>query len=388
MNLKTDVVPVVKEAFSEFQEDEAGQLGAALAYYAMFSLFPLLLLLVAALGFVLQYWDEAIDVQKQILGAVSRNFSPQLSETLSGILTGVKSDAGGATIIGLVTLLMGASGVFQQLDMSFNKIWKVPKPVGPSSIVQTIIKTVRTRLFSFGMVLAVGFLLLVSMALTGISQALLQGFSDLPVVGSVAGFTLGILLSLLLNTLVFALLFKYLPDTVVHWRDVWLGAAITALIWELAKYILAWYIGRSAQSYSAYGAVGAVLVLMVWIYFSSQILFLGAEFTEAYSRHRGSRADNPNLTREVAEARAAEEGETLPDPEPEPHAKAPAPRPAPSSAPNPASIKTVAVASGAGVAVGLLGAIVAALVGVVLGVRKLVGGVGRIGRKRATKAPK
>lgn len=387
MNLKTEFVPVLKEAFSEFLEDEAGQLGAALAYYAMFSLFPLLLLLVAALGFVLRYWDNAIDVQQQILGAVSRNFSPQLSETLSGILTGVKSQAGGATIVGVITLLMGASGVFQQLDVSFNKIWKVPQPTTPLTMVQTIVKTIRTRLFSFGMVLAVGFLLLVSMALTGISQALLQGFSDLPLLGSVAGVALGLLLSVVLNTLVFALLFKYLPDTVVHWRDVWLGAALTAVIWELAKYILAWYIGRSAQSYSAYGAVGAVLVLMVWIYFSSQILFFGAEFTEAYSRHYGSRAENPNLTREVAEARAAEQGETLPEPAPEAQAKAPASRPAPASAPSPASIKTVAVASGAGVAVGLLGAIVAALVGVAVGVRKLVGGVARIGRKRPTKAP-
>ncbi|KPV52763.1 hypothetical protein SE17_13565, partial [Kouleothrix aurantiaca] len=254
MNLKTEFVPVLKEAFSEFLEDEAGQLGAALAYYAMFSLFPLLLLLVAALGFVLRYWDNAIDVQQQILGAVSRNFSPQLSETLSGILTGVKSQAGGATIVGLITLLMGASGVFQQLDVSFNKIWKVPQPTTPLTMVQTIVKTIRTRLFSFGMVLAVGFLLLVSMALTGISQALLQGFSDLPLLGSVAGVALGLLLSVVLNTLVFALLFKYPPDTVVQWRDVWLGAALTAVIWELAKYILAWYIGRSAQSYSAYGA--------------------------------------------------------------------------------------------------------------------------------------
>lgn len=370
MNPKTDLLPLLKETGSEFQKDEAGQLGAALAYYAMFSLFPLLLLLVAGLGFVLRYWDEAIDVQQQILAAVSRNFSSQLSDTLAGILAGVKSQAGGATVIGLVTLLIGASGVFQQLDQSFNKIWNVPKPTAPSSIVKTIVKTLRTRLFSFGMVLAVGFLLLVSMALTGISQALLQGFSSLPVVGGAAGFMLGLVISLLLNTLVFALLFKFLPDTTVRWGDVWMGALATAVLWELAKYLLAWYIGRSAQSYSAYGAVGTVLVLMVWIYFSSQILFLGAEFTEVYARRHGSRSTKPAVQPAAEHAEAAG-----------PPAQAPVP------AASPASIKTVAVASGAGLAVGVLGSLIAAVVGVVVGVRKAIGGVAGL-RRGASSAPK
>ncbi|MFN8503717.1 YihY/virulence factor BrkB family protein [Kouleothrix sp.] len=361
--LKDQVLPLLKDTVSGFQEDEAGQLGAALAYYAMFSLFPLLLLLVAGLGFVLRYWDEAIDVQQQILDAVGHNFSPQLSTTLAGILGNVKSQAGGATIIGLVTLLLGASGVFQQLDLSFNKIWDVPKPAKSGGVLQSVLNTLRTRLVSFGMVLAVGFLLLVSMALTGVSQALLGGFRDLPLIGGAAGVALSLAISLLLNTLVFALLFKFLPDTTVYWRDVWLGALVTALVWELAKYLLAWYIGRSAQSYGAYGAVGTVLVIMVWVYFSSQILFLGAEFTEAYARRHGSRAPAP----------AAQPGE--------PPAEAPA---APvASRPSGTNVKTVAVASGAGLALGLLGALVAAIVGVALGARKLIGGVAGLVRRKA-----
>src|SRR5690242_18602502 len=113
VELKRDLVPLLKETVSEFQNDEAGQLGAALAYYAMFSIFPLLLLLIAGLGFVLRYWDQAIDVQQQILAAVARNLSPQLSTTIADILSGVKSQAGGATVIGLITLLIGASGAFQ-----------------------------------------------------------------------------------------------------------------------------------------------------------------------------------------------------------------------------------------------------------------------------------
>jgi membrane protein len=366
VNLKRDLVPLLKETVSEFQNDEAGQLGAALAYYAMFSVFPLLLLLIAGLGFVLRYWDAAIDVQQQILAAVARNLSPQLSTTIADILGGVKSQAGGATVIGLITLLIGASGVFQQLDYSFNKIWKVPKPTEPVGWAKTALNTIRTRLFSFGMVLAVGFLLLVSMALSGASQALLQGFQDVPVIGGFAGFTLGLALSLMLNILVFALLFKFLPDTVVYWRDVWLGAAATALVWELAKYLLGWYIAQSGKTYSAYGAVGTVLVLMVWIYFSSQILFLGAEFTEAYSRRHGSRAMHPNLTQETAEQSLAAA------------AKPAEPVPAASS-----TGKKVVVATGAGLAVGVLGALIAAIVGVVVGVRRVVGGVAGLVRRRS-----
>jgi len=237
----------------------------------------------------LQYWDQAINVQDEILAAVSRNFSPQLSDALNQILAGIKSNAGGATVVGLVTLLIGASSVFQQLDLSFNKIWKVPVPQESVGLVASVLQTVRTKLFSFGMVLAVGFLLLVSMALTGATRALLDSFQNVPIIGGAAGFVLGLVVTLLLNTLVFGLLFKFLPNTAVRWGDVWLGALVTAVLWEIGKNLLALYIGRSGQSWSAYGLVGTVLILMAWIYFSSQILFLGAEFTEVYSRRHGSR---------------------------------------------------------------------------------------------------
>lgn len=364
MKVKQDLVPLLKETFGEFQKDEAGQLGAALAYYAMFSIFPLLLLLIAGLGLVLRYWDSAIDVQQQIFDAVARNLSPQLSATLGDILSGVKNQAGGATVIGLITLLIGASGVFQQLDMSFNKIWNVPKPAESTGWMQTVLTTVRTKLFSFGMVLAVGFLLLVSMALSGAAQALLQGFQNVPVLGGVAGFAFGLALSLVLNTLVFALLYKFLPDTKVRWGDVWLGAAVTAVVWELAKYLLGWYIARSGRTYSAYGAVGTVLVLMVWIYFSSQILFLGAEFTEVYSRRHGSRAPKS----EPAPAAADPPAERVPAPA----------APAISS-----TGKKVAVATGAGMAVGVLGMLAAAVIGLVLGARRVAGGVASLVRRGA-----
>jgi len=346
MNLRRDLLPLLKETFSEFQADQASTLGAALAYYALFSLFPLLLLLIAGLGYVLQYWDRAINVQDEILAAASRNFSPQLSDALKDILGGIKNNAGGATLIGLVTLLIGASSVFQQLDLSFNKIWRVPTPEQPAGLVASILQTVRTKLFSFGMVLAVGFLLLISMALTGATQALLDSFQNVPVIGGPAGFLIGLATTLLLNTLVFALLFKFLPNIKVRWGDVWLGAFVTAVLWELGKNLLALYIGRSGQSWSAYGLVGTVLILMAWIYFSSQILFLGAEFTEVYSRHYGSR-----VPQKVAEP--------MPDPVPE-AMRAGYLASAPSFA---QPDRRVAHATGTGLLVGLVGGVLAALAG-------------------------
>lgn len=359
MNIRTDLLPLLKETIDKFQEDEAAQLGAALAYYAVFSIFPLLLLLVASLGWVLRSWGAALDVQEQILAAAAANTSPQLSQALGALLAGVKSEAGGATIVGLATLLLGASGVFQQLDVSFNRIWRVPRPAQTAGVLAGALRTIRMRLFAFSMVPAVGFLLLVSMALSALARAPIELIAGLPVIGGAAGVALGLLISLALNALVFTLLFKFLPDTVVYWRDVWLGALVTALLWELAKHLLAWYIGRAAQSYSAYGAVGTLLVVMAWIYLSSQIVYLGAEFTEVYSRRYGSRAAHPHLTEEVAAERAE----------------------AAEAAPPPSGRKRVVVAAGAGVALGVLGALLAAVVGLALGVRRVAGRVARLRRR-------
>lgn len=347
MNLKQDLLPLLKETGQEFQNDKAGQLGAALAYYAVFSIFPLLLLLLAVLGFVLSYWDKAINVEQAILNAASQNFSPQLSETLSQVLQVVRQQAGAATGIGLVTLLLGASGVFQQLDTSFNTIWKAPPKPAPSGIVASIIAMLREKLFSFGMVLGVGFLLMISMALTGVTQALLTLLSDLPVIGGAFGFVLGLAITLALNTLIFALLFKYLPDTKVYWRDVWIGALVTALIWELAKRLLALYIGRSSFA-SAYGAIGTLLVVMAWIYFSSQVLFLGAEFTEVYTRRYGSRAA-PKLAG------------------PPPIGAAYTPPPKPVVTPRSPS---VAAATGTGLLIGAVGGMIAGVAALVIGARR------------------
>ena len=153
----------------------------------------------------------------------------------------------------------------------------------------------------------------------------------------------------------FALLFKYLPDTEVHWDDVWLGALVTALVWEIAKYLLALYIGRSGQGWSAYGIVGSVLVLMAWIYFSSQILFLGAEFTEVYARRHGSRVPRADAAPQEAAAHIE-------------HAPVVPGRPGAGTS----ATGKVAVAAGAGLLVGVLGSLIAALTALAVGIVRLI----------------
>lgn len=357
MNVRHDLVPLLRETWQGFQEDEAGQLGAALSYYAMFSIFPLLLLLTAVIGFVLRNPDTQA-AQQQILDVVATTFSPQLSRALEDVLSGVANAAGAATAVGIVTLLMGASGVFQQLDLSFNRIWKVPKAPEGASMWYNVRTTIIQKLFSFGMVLSVGFLLLVSLALTGLTQILLNGAgqflgfgANTLVMQTLSGLA-GLLVTLLLNTLIFALLFKYLPDTKIAWGDVWLGALVTAVLWEIAKRLLALYIGRSAYA-SAYGVVGTVLVLMAWIFFTSQVLYLGAEFTKAYAYRLGSRRPVPQPAEEPA----------------------PAPLIEPELPPPPAQglIGKLAIATGAGVLLGTLGSLLAALIALALGARRALG---------------
>lgn len=296
MNFKTDVWPLVTETWREFQQDEAGQRGAALAYYAMFSIFPLLMLLLAAFGFVLRYRHSALDAQQQLLQAAARTFSPQFSATLREVLALIQDKAHTATGAGLLTLFVGASGVFRQLDRSFNRIWQVPEPPPNSGWWSQLLRYVRERLVSFLMVLMVGLLMVFSFVLTAITQVLLGTLESLPVIGGLSGYLLGLAVTFALNTLSFALLFKYLPNTEILWRDVIAGAVVTALLWELAQRLLTIYVAHSSYV-SAYGLVGTMLVLMVWIYFSSQVLFLGAEFTEVWSRHYGSRADRHETSR-------------------------------------------------------------------------------------------
>lgn len=276
------------EAWTEFQKDEVEQRGAALAFYSMFSIFPLLLLLLAIVGYVLRHWDEAVNVRREILHTLAVNLTPHLSQTIAQILDVMEDKAEVATGFGVLTLFLGAARVLQQLDSTFKKIWKVATPEQPFNLLKTILLFLRDKFVSILLVLIVGLLLLVSLVLTGVTQSFLGWLADLPIIGGVAGLLIGLLVSILFNALIFSMMFKFLAPVRVLWSDVRWGALLTASIWEAAKILLSVYISRN-NYVSAYGTVGAALALMAWVYFSSQILFFGAEFTESYTRRFGSR---------------------------------------------------------------------------------------------------
>jgi len=278
LNVK-ELWPTLKESFTDWKEDDALSLGAALAYYTVFSLAPLLVVVIAVAG--LAFGREAVEGQlvHQIDGLIGRQGAEAVQTMIAH--TARTGSGGLAAVIGLVTILFGASGVFTQLQKSLNKIWEVePRPD------QGISGLVRARALSFGMVLAIGFLLLVSLIAAAALAAL-----DTYLTGLLPGLetllqVLSFLLSLALVTLLFAMIFRYLPDVRIAWRDVWLGALVTSLLFAVGKVLIGLYLGHSSTA-SSYGAAGSLVVLLLWIYYSAQILFFGAEITQVHARRAG-----------------------------------------------------------------------------------------------------
>ena len=276
-----DVWAMLKEAFKDWNEDNAPRLGAALSYYTIFSIAPLLLISIAVAGLVFGAEAAQGRVVAQIQGLVGRT----AAEAIEGMLESARKPGQGlvATIFGAATLLFGAGGAFNELRGALDVIWEIPPRKGGG-----IVAMIRERLASFAIVLVVGFLLLVSLVISA-------GISAFEVKGTFPGS--GVVLQVVNNgvslaviTALFALIFKYLPDAhpPVSRKDIWVGAFITAALFTLGKYALGFYLGRSSVA-SAYGAAGSVVLLLVWVYYSAQILFLGAELTQVYARRHGSR---------------------------------------------------------------------------------------------------
>src|SRR6266850_1642854 len=280
MNPK-EILPILKETASEWMEDQAQSLGAALAYYTVFSLAPLLLIAIAIAGFFFgreAAQGQIFDQLRGLLGEASgKAMQDMVQNANTKPATGVM-----AALIGAVTLLFGASGVFGQLQASLNAIWGVqPKPG------RGVLGIIQDRILSFGFILVVGFLLLVSLLFTATIALVGVWFG-----GMVPGMEaliqiLNSVLSLALITLLFATIFKFLPDAKIAWHDVWIGAFITALLFTIGKFALGLYLGKTGVS-SSYGAAGSLIVLLLWVYYSSQIIFLGAEFTQVYANRFGS----------------------------------------------------------------------------------------------------
>ena len=276
-----NVFSLLKQTFEEWLQDKAPQLGAALAYYTVFSLAPLILVLLAIIGVIFRNdpagaWDKITQQMSYFLDPsalqVVQNIAQKASQPGKSTI---------ATIIGVALAIFGASGVFGQLQDALNTIWGVKAK--PS---QGIWEFLRSRFLSFAMVAGICFLLLVSLAI----EALLKGFSHyvqsvLPG-GMMIALTVYLVFDFAVVVLLFAMIFKFLPDVKIQWRDVWIGAAITAILFGIGKWLLGFYLGSGAAG-SAYGAASSLITLLLWVYYSSQILLFGAEFTQVYAARAG-----------------------------------------------------------------------------------------------------
>lgn len=276
-----DVVSLLKETYQEFNEDKAPRLGAALAYYTLFSLAPLLVVVIAIAAMV--FGEEA--ARGQIVGAMGGLVGQQGAEAIQEMIKGASHQQTGilATIIGVGTLLLGASGVFGELQDALNTIWEVTEKPGKG-----ILSIIRKRFFSFTLVVGTGFLLLVSMVITAGLQAFGKVLAGFMPGGDLFLNILNFIIGLAVTTLLFAMLYKVVPDAEITWRDVAIGAFVTALLFSIGRIAIGFYLGRSATA-STYGAAGSLVVVVLWIYYSAQILFLGAEFTQVYANRFGSR---------------------------------------------------------------------------------------------------
>jgi len=273
-------ISLFRQTFREWLEDKAPQPGAALAYYTVFSLAPLIVLLLAIVGFLFRQdpagaWQKMTEQMSYFLDKsameVVQNIARQSSQGKGPI----------AMIVGIALALFGASGVFGQLQDALNTIWEVkPKPGGG------ILGFIRTRFLSFALVAGVCFLLLVSLTIEGTLKAFSPQLQAVLPGGIVIALTIYVLFDLAVVTLLFALIFKYLPDAQIRWRDVWFGAFITAIFFGLGKWALGLYLG-SGSAASAYGAGSSLISLLLWVYYSSQILLFGAEFTQVWANRFG-----------------------------------------------------------------------------------------------------
>ena len=273
---------LAKDAALSWRDDYAPSMGAALAYYTTFSAAPLILIVVSVAGLVFGQEAARGEIFAQLRGMIGE----QGAVAVEGLLQSVAKPKDGmlATVIGVAVLLVGATSVFAELQDALDRIWRAPVRARSSGLWTLI----RARVLSFGMILGIGFMLMVSLVVSAALSALGNWWA--PVFGGWEPLLQGVnlLVSFVLITVIFALIYKIMPRAHVEWRDVWIGAAVTALLFSVGKSLIGLYIGRSGVT-SGFGAAGSLAVLLVWVYYSAQIFLLGAEFTWVYAHSHGSR---------------------------------------------------------------------------------------------------
>ncbi len=283
LNLVETLTALLRQAGAAWLDDNAPTLGAALAFYTLFSLAPVLIVAVSVAGFAFGEKAAQGEIVRQFQGLMG----VQGAGAIETILQSTNHPGLGvlATALGLLAILVGASGAFNELQDALNIIWKV------NSTKSFWRVALRHRFFSLGLVVATGFLLLTSLVITAFLAAAGRLIGTLLPVSIVVLESMNFIFSFVVITLLFALIFKFIPDTTIPWRDVWMGAAVTSLLFTMGKVIIGFYLGHSALT-SAYGAAASLVIFLVWIYYSAQILLFGAEITHIYALEYGSRMEH------------------------------------------------------------------------------------------------
>ena len=303
MNFK-DLYELVKKSVISWSDDYAPSMGAALAYYTVFSIAPLLLIVIAIAGFI--YGEDA--ARGAIFNQISGLIGAEGASAVQSLLKSVNkpSESIVATIVGLITLLLGATTVFGELQDALNRIWRAPALTETGGVWGLL----RRRLLAFGMILTIGFLLIVSLLLSAATAAVSSWMGSGFVGWEALLHLINFAISFGVTTVLFAMIYKIMPRVNIAWRDVWLGAAVTALLFSIGKFLIGLYIGKTSVA-SGFGAAGSFAVLLVWVYYSTQVFLMGAEFTWVYANTYGSRRgkDKAAEAAPVVPGRSAEGGD-------------------------------------------------------------------------------
>jgi membrane protein len=274
---------LIRNSVAAWVDDYAPSMGAALAYYTLFSIAPLLIIAIAVAGLVFGQEAARGEIVAQIQDLIGRDGAVAVQGLLKSASEPAKDIV--ATVVSLITLAIGATTVFGELQSDLDRIWRVPPP----TTVNGLWLVLRTRLLSFGLVLGLGFLLLVSLVVSAAIAALGKWSNGLFEGWEAYFHVLNLSISFATTALLLALIYKLMPRARIAWRDVWLGALVTALMFEIGKFLIGLYLGKTSVA-SSFGAAGSLVVLLVWVYFSAQIFLLGAELTRVYAYEHGSKA--------------------------------------------------------------------------------------------------
>lgn len=276
-----ELLTLCQKAFQAWSDDYAPSMGAAISYYTMFSLAPLLVIVIAVAGYL--FGENA--VRGEIVGQLSELMGPDAAAGVQALLANASKPRQGlvAGAIGVVVLIVGATTVFAELQSALDRIWHVPRGEKRGGMLATL----WARVLSFGLILGLAFLMMVSLVVSALLAALGGWLGEVLPGWGVVLQLLNLVIGFATMTLLFAMIYKFMPSTRIAWRDVWVGAAVTSLLFQLGKSLIALYLGRSGMT-QAFAAAGSLVAVLAWVYYAAQIFLLGAEFTKVYAQEHGS----------------------------------------------------------------------------------------------------